>query len=993
MSILGIATLTTEADLSGLHKGLNQAEADTKGVFGGLASLGKGLLVAGIAGATAAIGALGAGLGYALSEAMEAEQGLAQLDAVLKSTGGAAGVTRDQAIGLADSLSEITRFSDDAILSGENLLLTFTGIGEDIFPQVVSTMLDMSTAMGQDLTSSATMLGKALNDPSQGLSALTRVGVVFTDEQKTMVEAMMAAGDVAGAQAIILAELQKEFGGSAEAAGATFGGQLDILKNSLSNVAESIGMSFLPLLKDLTAFVTANVLPWIQAVGEKFAFLLGIVQDQGLGGLFTVFEDGSSYLGSFFETLGFGEGQANALGAAMSNFGTWVIDTLIPGMMDLAGWLGTNIPLALQSLSALWTENLLPSIQGVWGWLQVNLFPLLSQLWNILSVEGATSIGLLREAWTNQLLPDLQAAGLWIQENLFPIFQGLWDWFATNLPPVIQALAGFWNSTLLPAVITFSDWYRDTAAPVLAELFTWLQDNIPVAIQTLSDFWTGTLQPALITVGDWVTSTLLPLLSELWTWLSDSLTTAIETLSGFWTNTLVPALEAAWGFFNEYILPVIQDVIDIAAKLGEIALTALAGFWENVLQPALETVWEYLSQNILPIFEDIRDFIADEIGPKILWFKTEVIDPLTEALVTGLQAALTWVHEKLVALGQFLDNFTLPDWLTPGSPTPFEVGLLGIADALDTVTGRLRNMAAALSGGLLSGVEDDLAGILKVANKVSGLGSTFAGIFAQQNLTPLLEDIDILEGAINKGLSGLGEELDIENLNLFQLRELLNFDKLNPENNILSDRQEETARNLLIFEEERARVAAEIAAEEERILKLQEKQQQLDFLNAQLDLLKLATEAGLDTSIFEGMLGLDADPAALTDLMEQVLQALIDQANQTLETGSPSKVFTRIGESIPDGLESALYAGIGDVSDAMSSITDELYSPAMDGQLPDTSTVAGYTPRGEPYVTSGATYQVNMAGAIIMSQQEAERMMQKTLEKTGARADVYRRGG
>ena len=94
---------------------------------------------------------------------------------------------------------------------------------------------------GQDTASSAMQLGKALNDPIKGVTALRRVGVQLTDAQADMVEKMVKAGDVMGAQKVILQELQTEFGGSAKAAGQTFAGSIAILNQSLDDMKESIG--------------------------------------------------------------------------------------------------------------------------------------------------------------------------------------------------------------------------------------------------------------------------------------------------------------------------------------------------------------------------------------------------------------------------------------------------------------------------------------------------------------------------------------------------------------------------------------------------------------------------------------------------------------------------------------------------------------------------------------------------------------------------------
>ncbi len=142
-------------------------------------TLGTGLKVAGLA-AAAGIGALGFAAVNFVQEAMASQKVAAQTAAVLKSTGGAAGMTAQSVADLATSLSRFTPYDDEAIQSAENLLLTFTSIGKDVFPQATETVLNMSTALGQDLKSSAIQLGKAMNDPVTGATALRRVWVSLT---------------------------------------------------------------------------------------------------------------------------------------------------------------------------------------------------------------------------------------------------------------------------------------------------------------------------------------------------------------------------------------------------------------------------------------------------------------------------------------------------------------------------------------------------------------------------------------------------------------------------------------------------------------------------------------------------------------------------------------------------------------------------------------------------------------------------------------------
>lgn len=246
------------SDMNKLGTATNNAADQTEKAAKRSEALGKALQ---------GVGKIIAGLGLtgifaaAIKEASEMQTQVAQLDAVLKSTGKAAGVTRDQALGLADSFQKVTRYSDDAILSGENMLLTFTNIGKKIFPDATEAVLDMSTALGQDLKSSAIQLGKALQDPIEGVTALRRVGVNLTDAQKALIEQFVKTGQIEKAQQVILKELQTEFGKSAVAAGKTFAGKLDILKNKFNDVLEAVGNQLLP---KLTAF-----LDWVSKIIDQ----------------------------------------------------------------------------------------------------------------------------------------------------------------------------------------------------------------------------------------------------------------------------------------------------------------------------------------------------------------------------------------------------------------------------------------------------------------------------------------------------------------------------------------------------------------------------------------------------------------------------------------------------------------------------------------------------------------------------------------------------
>ena len=240
------------------------------------------LAVAGTVAATAAFGALAAGLAGAISELIDIERLNAQTAAAIRSTGGAAKVTLGDIEKLSEGLERTTTTERQVVQEGANLLLTFTkvrnevGRGNDIFDQATKSALDLSVAMGMDMRSASLMLGKALNDPVRGITALTRAGVQLTDQQKQQIKAFVAAGDTLSAQKVILAELSTQVGGSAKAYAKTTAGMVQRFQNDVGNMFESIivgavkvGDSFSDLMRqtkqdfgDIGDFLGTELVTW-----------------------------------------------------------------------------------------------------------------------------------------------------------------------------------------------------------------------------------------------------------------------------------------------------------------------------------------------------------------------------------------------------------------------------------------------------------------------------------------------------------------------------------------------------------------------------------------------------------------------------------------------------------------------------------------------------------------------------------------------------------
>ncbi|MBR1403483.1 MAG: phage tail tape measure protein [Treponema sp.] len=180
------------------------------------------------------------------------KEAISVLETVLKSTGATAWTSSGQLQEMASSLQKITNYGDETILSMQGVLLGFKNIKGEQFESATKAILDMATVMKMDLKSAAQVVGKALDDPAHGLDSLRRQGFAFTDAQKAMIQSMLDVGDVAGAQKIILDELESTYGGAAEAAA-----DLDTqIKNSLGDLLEGYGKLFTELGKGSGALET-----------------------------------------------------------------------------------------------------------------------------------------------------------------------------------------------------------------------------------------------------------------------------------------------------------------------------------------------------------------------------------------------------------------------------------------------------------------------------------------------------------------------------------------------------------------------------------------------------------------------------------------------------------------------------------------------------------------------------------------------------------------
>jgi hypothetical protein len=198
-------------------------------------------------GVSAAIGAVkdlfsGAEQGYD-----EAQRTQTQLQAVIRSTGGVAGETIEKLNKYQEALMNQTGVDDDVIAKGEDMLLTFTNVRGKIYEDALPAIVDMTAALNggrvtmEGIQRTAILVGKGLNDPIAGTTAWKKAGVALDDQQKEQIKTLVKSNDMMGAQAILLKELNKEFGGRAKAISDTDVGIVQRYETRIGNIQESLG--------------------------------------------------------------------------------------------------------------------------------------------------------------------------------------------------------------------------------------------------------------------------------------------------------------------------------------------------------------------------------------------------------------------------------------------------------------------------------------------------------------------------------------------------------------------------------------------------------------------------------------------------------------------------------------------------------------------------------------------------------------------------------
>lgn len=544
--------------------------------------------LAGLVAGVASIGAVAAWGKDQVASLARIEQVNAQTANVVRSTGNAAGVTAEGVEALAGHLECVTATEAESIQEGANLLLTFknirngVGAGNDIFDQSVVAMTDMARAMGTDAKGGAVQLGKALNDPIAGISALSRIGVSLTEDQTTLIKTLTESGQIAEAQKIILAELNSQFGGSGAAYAATYAGQVELLAHAWGTFGETLFASAMPALASAVGFLTSAVNIATGLVdnlfngntGSELAAMLGVAEGSSVIDLLGGIREGVAglFAGDF----------AGAL-AGLATIRDALITTLaggVPGILTtLVGFAPALLSAAVGAFSALLAAlvavlpplyaaflDMVPTIYTVLlGMVPVYLDAGL-QLWGGL----VTAIALVLPQVVAALLdfyPVYAAAILGmlpaIVEAGFVLFSGLAQAVVEFAPALITTLLG-----CLPALVLSLASMVPRIVVTGVELFLSLVLAIVRALPGIITTVVGIL-PSLVSTLVGMVPTLMAAGIELFVSLVKSLPVVLPELVGAVVTEVIPAL--------------VGGVLDAVPRLlragGDVIAGLVQGLW------------------------------------------------------------------------------------------------------------------------------------------------------------------------------------------------------------------------------------------------------------------------------------------------------------------------------------------------------------------------------------------------------------------------------
>lgn len=233
-----------------LAKGLGQSKKQLTDFEKYIQGIGKKLntafnITAIATAAVASFKAMSSAAKACIQEYTEAERVSKRLEAVWANVGAATGKTAKQIDDYAEAIEKTTYFSAESVKEAGLLLAATESLTQDGFQRALDVSVDLAAALGEDVTSAAQTLAKAIQEPESALSRLKTIGVSFTEDEKDQIKALTDANQTYEAQALILDKIEAKYKDVAKAINETPAGKLDNIRDVLSDIRKTLGETLL----------------------------------------------------------------------------------------------------------------------------------------------------------------------------------------------------------------------------------------------------------------------------------------------------------------------------------------------------------------------------------------------------------------------------------------------------------------------------------------------------------------------------------------------------------------------------------------------------------------------------------------------------------------------------------------------------------------------------------------------------------------------------
>jgi hypothetical protein len=253
------------AETKDLISGLDKADKATSSA-GDKIKKGFKIAAAAIAAAGAAAIAFGVKAIAAGEAAATANARIGQINESMGLFGSSVGEVNDRLIKYAEATARATGIDQNSIKATQAKLLTFKDLAQSAnqvggeFDRATQAAIDLAAAGFGSAETNAAQLGKALQDPIKGLTALSRSGVTFTETEKERIKTLVESNQVGEAQRLVLEAIEKQVGGTAEATA----NASERIKVTFNLLTEQVGMVLLPVFERFANFLIDQVVPFIE---------------------------------------------------------------------------------------------------------------------------------------------------------------------------------------------------------------------------------------------------------------------------------------------------------------------------------------------------------------------------------------------------------------------------------------------------------------------------------------------------------------------------------------------------------------------------------------------------------------------------------------------------------------------------------------------------------------------------------------------------------